>query len=81
MEPSDLTIRVLTDIRDEIRGMRGEVRATNERVDHLEVHLSRELAEVATTNRQIVTLLRDRFDLRDRVERCERDIAELKQRL
>ena len=88
MEPSDLTIRVLTDIRDEIRGVKTSVDDLNQRVDglgqrvdHLELRLATELTEVANTNRAILTLLRDRFDLRDRVERCEHDIADLKQRV
>ena len=31
--------------------------------------------------RDVTTLLRDRLDLRDRVDRCERDIADLKTRV
>jgi len=33
MEPTNLTIEILKSIRDEVRGVRDEVRVTNERID------------------------------------------------
>lgn len=35
-------------------------------------------AALTAATRDLYTLLRDRFELRDRVERCERDIHDLK---
>lgn len=96
METDDLTIHVLREIRDEIRG-------TNQRVDRLETQLSERIDQtnlridrltervveseirtataitgLAGTLDDVRGLLKDRLDLRDRVERCERDIDELK---
>jgi len=96
MESDDLTIHVLREIRDEIRG-------TNRRVDNLEAHLTERIDQtnvridrltervveseirtataitgLAGTLDGVRDLLKDRLDLRDRVERCERDIDELK---
>ncbi|HEY1556503.1 MAG TPA: hypothetical protein VGF94_16825 [Kofleriaceae bacterium] len=49
-----------------------------QRIVESESRTSTALAEVDGTMRDVRDLLRDRFDLRDRVERCERDIEELK---
>ena len=102
VDNSDITIEILKGIRDEIR-------ETNQRVDHMENRLDGRMDELGTrldtridtltrrvteseirtatalaeangTMREVRDLLRDRFDLRDRVERCERDIEELKRR-
>lgn len=106
MESDDLTIRVLIEIRDEIRGTNQRIDRTNERidqtnerVDRLDEHLtaridslsdrlteselrtSTAITELHGTIRDVHTLLVDRLDLRDRVERCERDIDELKRRV
>ena len=106
MESDDLTIRVLIEIRDEIRSTNQRVDRTNERVDHLstrvdqlgdhlsgridslaervvesEMRTSTAITELHGTIRDVHTLLVDRLDLRDRVERCERDIDELKRRV
>lgn len=95
METSDLTIHVLREIRDKIDGTNQRLDRTNERLERVEMRVDNlttrmiendarvatELVEVAGTNRQILGLLRDRFDLRDRVERCEHDIAELKRKV
>ncbi len=51
------------------------------RMAETEIRTSTALADVAGTMRDVRDLLRDRFDLRDRVERCERDIDELKHRV
>jgi chromosome segregation ATPase len=103
----DLTVRVLIEIRDEIRATNTRIDQTNSRLDQTNVNLdrhtnrldkriddtradlSRRLAEVEIrtvtalndvhgTLREVRDLLRDRLDLRDRVDRVERDVAELK---
>jgi len=98
MASDDITVQILRDIRDEMRGMHDGIRATNERLDaHIKAtnegfaDVNRRLAEseirtstaitgLAGTLNDVRDLLRDRLDLRDRVERCERDIAELRSR-
>ena len=73
---------------DEIRKTNGEVRKTNERLDataarlddrmtQVEVRLGTELVAVKASLREVVDLLRDRRDDRDRVERHERWLADL----
>lgn len=65
---------------------------TNERLEHLGESLSQRIVEsemrtataitdLAGTVRDLVTLLRTNNDLRPRLERCELEIAALKQRL
>lgn len=103
METDDLTIHVLREIRDEIRGTNSRVDSLTAGVDHLETHLSERIDQtnvridrltervveseirtataitgLAGTLDDVRDLLKDRLDLRDRVERCERDIDELK---
>ncbi|MGO8994542.1 MAG: hypothetical protein ACLQVI_14585 [Polyangiaceae bacterium] len=91
MEPTDLTIEILKDIR-------AGIEKTNERVDLLredtnagldllsrrivesEVRTSTAIVDLAGTVRDMTTVLRAQSDLRPRVERCERDIEELRQR-
>lgn len=84
-EPVNLTTRILKEIRD-------EVRRTNERLETMRVELSERitqselrtataLTDLAMTVRDLTSLLRAQSDLRPRVERCERDIAELRTRL
>ena len=95
-DPTDMTVHVLIEIRDELR-------KTNKRVDHLtervdqnfealstridatsarvvesEMRVATAIVDLAGTVNDIKTLLVERLDLRDRVERCERDIDELK---
>jgi predicted nucleic acid-binding Zn-ribbon protein len=47
MEPSDLTIEILKDIRDEVKSVRDEVRQTNVRLDQTNERLETGLAEVS----------------------------------
>lgn len=54
---------------------------TNQRLTEMDLRTSTGLHEVAGTMRDVTTLLRDRLELRGRVDRCERDIAELKSRV
>lgn len=102
----DITIEILKDIRQEIRGTNERVDRLDQRVDKLEIRLDRRIdglhseltglrkdmieSEVRTataihdmhgTLRDVRDLLKDRLDLSDRVGRCEREIAELKQRV
>jgi chromosome segregation ATPase len=113
----DVTVKILIEIRDEIR-------KTNERLDHTnsrlevtnqrldnglaavraeigdlrhevraeladvrremlasEMRAATRVAEQTAATRNLYDLLQDRFELRDRVERCEQDIAAIKQRL
>ncbi|MGV3625584.1 MAG: hypothetical protein ACO1OB_32535 [Archangium sp.] len=95
METTDPTLAVLREIRDE--GKRTNERLdqtnarldqTNDRLDQLtrrvvdtEVRLGTALAEVAGSVNQLATLIKQDRDLRQRVDRCEHDIAELKTKL
>ena len=110
MKSDDLTVQILTEIRDEIRTTRTDlgqrIDQTNLRVDKLrdelgsridetnvridqtnaritesEIRTSTALHELNGTMRDVHGLLRDRLDLRDRVDRCERDIEDLKHRV
>jgi chromosome segregation ATPase len=46
----------------------------------VELRLSTRFTEFTNATQTVYEMLRDRFELRDRVEQCERDIAELKRR-
>jgi chromosome segregation ATPase len=98
-DPESLTVRVLVEIRDEIRKTNARVDALGDRVDALgerldlridklgdrltevEVRTATSITNLVGAVNDVRDLLRDRLDLRDRVERCEHDIADLKQRL
>jgi hypothetical protein len=105
MESDDLTVRVLIEIRDELRttnqridglekSLGARIDETNKRIDRLdsrldltnrrmaegEIRTATALADVTGAIRDVHWLLKDRFDLRDRVEKCEREIEELKRR-
>jgi chromosome segregation ATPase len=99
MEPSDATLEVLKDIRQELRDtrtelkseigeLRDEIRQTNARVDALsdrvvesEIRVATAVTDLHGTVRELTEMLRAQHDLRPRVDRCERDIAEIKRRL
>jgi len=96
MEPTDITIEILKDIRSEIRETRQDlsqrIDQTNERVDTMREELSRRIVEseirtstamtdLAGTVHELTDVLRASHDLRPRLERCEQDIVELKRRL
>jgi hypothetical protein len=51
------------------------------RVVESEMLTATALLDVNGTMRDVRDLLRDRFDVRDRVDKCEREIVEIKQRL
>lgn len=82
MEPTDLTIEILENIRDEVRLTRTDL---STRIDATRVRLEtlREdsVTELAGAVSQMTGILRASHDLRPRVERCELDIAELKKRI
>ena len=110
MEPDDVTVAILREIRDEIRTTnerleqtRDEVRTTNERLEQTRDAVKEELAqtredlgrritqsevrtataivELAGAVQSVKDLLADRLEPRDRVVKCEQDIAELKRRV
>jgi chromosome segregation ATPase len=92
MDPTDVTIAILKDIRDEVRRTNDRLDGTNERIDQTnerldklerrvvesEIRTSTAITELAGTVRDMTQVLRASHDLRPRVERCEQDIAEIK---
>lgn len=106
MGSDDLTLKVLIEIRDELRSHGGRIDQTNARLDQTnakidqtnarldlvrdelgarivesELRTATAITDLAGSVREVKVLLRDRLDLRDRVERCEQDIADLKKRV
>jgi uncharacterized protein Yka (UPF0111/DUF47 family) len=90
--PEDLTVHILREIRDEIRQTNQRLDQTNQRLDQTREELGRRITEselrtataitdLAGAVRDVRQLLQDRLDLRDRVERCEQDIDQIKRRL
>lgn len=106
MEPEDLTLEVLKQIRDD--GKRnGEridetnarlnetnacINVTNARLESLRDDLGRRIVEselrtataiteLSGSVRDLITVIKEDRDLRGRMERAEKDIASLKQRL
>jgi len=98
-EPMNLSVRILKEIRDEVRRTNEQLVVTNQRIDSTnerleamhaglsqrivesELRTSTAITELAATVRDMTSVLRAQNDLRPRVDRCERDIAELKGRL
>lgn len=64
--------------REGLQSLREEL---GRKIVESEVRTSTAIHELAGTMHDVRDLLRDRLDLRDRVDRCERDIAELKHRV
>jgi predicted nucleic acid-binding Zn-ribbon protein len=103
VEPTDVTVQILREIRDEIRGTNARLEKTREelgqrledldqrlektrddlgrRITQSEVRTATAIVELASSVQSVKELLADRLDLRDRVERCETDIADLKRRI
>jgi hypothetical protein len=73
VEPTDVTVHVLREIRDEIKEVRV---APSERIESTNGRL-----EVVGSIREVKDFLSDRLEIRDRVVRCERDIDGLKSRV
>lgn len=92
MEPENLTLEVLKQIREEGKKTNERINETNARLDQLRDELSRRIVEsemrtataitaLAGTVGDLVTFVKQDRDLRPRVEQCERDITDLKSRL
>jgi hypothetical protein len=92
MQSDDITVQILRDIRDEIRNTNARVDLltdeTKVRLDQLgdavvgsEVRTIAAITALDGTLHAVHDALRSHNDLRDRVERCERDIAEIKHRV
>ena len=73
----DDTNERLHDLRTELSG---RIEETNRRIVESEVRTATAITDLTGTVREMTGVLRSQNDLRPRVERCERDIAELKQR-
>jgi hypothetical protein len=85
---SDITLQVLIDMRSELRGLREEQKTTNDRLDQLsrrvdqtnrqlqitEIRLATEISAL----RAVVAEVAPEPSLEQRVDRCERAIAELR---
>ena len=83
------------ELREGLHEVRDEIRQTNQRLDKVEVRLDQQgqrvveselrtataITELHGTMRDIHGVLKNQLDLRDRVERCEREIDELKKRV
>ena len=52
-ETIDLTVQILREIRDDVRGVKEEARKTNERLERVEARLERVEEEARTTNVQL----------------------------
>lgn len=87
-------MKVLDEIRDAVQDNSKRIDQTNARLDQTNAHLNQlddrvtgmdvrlgtQLMEVSRTLNTVKQLFADRLELRDRVERCESDIEELKRR-
>jgi len=92
MEPTDVAVAILREIRDEIRQTnerldrtRNELSAgidqTNQRITESEMRTATAIAGLAGTLADVKELLSSGLELRGRVDRCELEIAQIKQRL
>lgn len=95
MEPTDLAIEILKDIRTQLGQMSERIDGTNERLDQAndrldnltrrvvesEVRMATAITDLAGTVHGMADILRASHDLRPRVENCEREILDLKRRL
>ncbi len=80
-EVKQTSIRV-DGLRDEMKGVRDEMKGLREelsrRIVESEIRTSTAIADLAGTVREMTSVLRVQGDLRPRLERCEREIEELK---
>ena len=76
----DLSTQVLIQIRDEITGLRGEVRYLEKRQTETEVRLATELVGVANAVNQVRDELRAMRRLDGQVSNHERRISKLEKR-
>lgn len=59
----------------------GRIDELSKRIVESEIRTSTAIADLAGTVREMTSVLRAANDLRPRIERCERDIAELQRRV
>jgi hypothetical protein len=94
----DMTVRILTEIRDEIRttnlrldqtrievaalrsDMTSEILALRGEIVGVDLRNATRVAEQHHATMNLYEKLTGQLELRDRIERCEADIAELKRR-
>jgi len=99
MEPTDLTVKILQEIRDAVQQTNARIDQTNERLDQTATRLEKKIdvladriveSEIRTataitalsgTLDDVKQLLRERLDMRDRLEHCEHDIILIKERV
>ncbi|MDP3156952.1 MAG: hypothetical protein Q8N23_30050 [Archangium sp.] len=99
MEPENLTLEVLKEIRDDgkrngarIDETNARLNETNARLESLRDDLGRRIVEselrtataiteLSGSVRDLISFIKEDRDLRGRMERAEKDIAALKQRL
>lgn len=75
------TLQVLREIRDELKQTNVRLGAVERRQTETETRLVSELVAVAKLVSEVRDVLRDRLDVRDRVEEHEKRIAALEHRL
>jgi len=86
------TLKVLTEIREELRDTRAELRGSTVRLDgridslatemrESNIRVTTELVAVSSILRDVRDLLRTRLDDRDRLEDHERRLLELEQKV
>ena len=91
MASDDLTLRVLIEIRDQIGETNKRLDANTERLEKIEVRLGQhdqhlvaigtEMVAVHAVLKDVAHVMKGRRKLESRVDRCEREIDELKRRL
>ena len=99
MEPENLTLEVLKEIRDDgkrngarIDETNARLNETNARLESLRDDLGRRIVEselrtataiteLSGSVRDLISVIKEDRDLRGRMDRAEKDIASLKQRL
>jgi uncharacterized protein involved in exopolysaccharide biosynthesis len=92
MDPEDVTVEILEDLRQDMRETKDELRLTrtelseridetNQRIVASEIRIATAITGLAGTVGEMRDGYRASNDLRPRVERCESEIAEIKRRL
>ena len=99
MEPENLTLEVLKEIRDDGKRNGARIDETNARLNETsarleslrddlgrrivesELRTATAITELSGSVRDLISVIKEDRDLRGRMERAEKDIASLKQRL
>jgi chromosome segregation ATPase len=68
----------LGDVRSELGELRSEMRSMNHRLTEMDMRHATYVVNHTAATRDLYDLLQNNWRLRDRIERCERDIAELR---